>query len=71
MNGVIVTVEPRATFSKQESCDMKKIIFGPILVAVRGALRVIDSILNPQGESRIPIPDFPRPYSFHQPLFLG
>ena len=50
---------------------MKKIIFGPILVAVRGALRVIDSILNPQGESRFPTTDFPRPHSIHQPLFLG
>jgi hypothetical protein len=50
---------------------MKKIIFGPILVVICGAMRVIDSILNPQGESRFPLADFPRPYSFHQPLFLG
>jgi hypothetical protein len=50
---------------------MKKLIFGPLLAAVRGTVRIIDLILNPRRLSSITTPDFPSPYSFHQPLFLG
>lgn len=49
---------------------MKKLIFGPLAAAARGALRVIDIILNPRSGGDLASSAFPQPYSFHQPLFL-
>ena len=50
---------------------MKKVIFGPLFAAIRGTLRVVDLILNPQRQTGPAPSAFPEPYSIHQPLFLG
>ncbi len=50
---------------------MKKIIFGPLVVATRRAVRVLDAFLNPCPPPPSSLSDSPHPFSFHEKLFLS
>jgi hypothetical protein len=49
---------------------MKKIIFGPLIVAARRAVRVLNAFLNPCPPPSV-YWDLPRSFSFHEKLFLS